>query len=119
VEAPSRDDGVPGEIGRLGYYLDDRRHVLCRSFVPYDRMRVRRLKDQCHTVLEGVVRCRFSYFGPNEEDGAVQWAPRWRTPQPPWAMKAELTVEEQGRQVSQSLLISLGDHAVEDGSSNE
>ncbi len=85
------DDG-PEELGRLGYFLDERRRVLCRSFTPYRQMRRVRGTDRCHAVLEGVTRVRFSYFGRDETGGTESWSSRWESDQPPVAVKMELTV---------------------------
>ena len=82
-----------GELGQLGYYLDDRRHRLCRSFVPYRRMKRDRLRDACQVMLEDVTRVRFSYLGADPERGSTHWGSRWEQPAAPLALKAEITME--------------------------
>lgn len=102
------DDESPPELGRLGYFLDERSHVLCRSFVPYRRLKRVRLTDRCQAVLEDVTRLRLSYFGSPEGEEAVDWSGRWASPQAPLAVKVDLTVQQRGqRGASQSAVISL------------
>ena len=60
------DQEGPKELGRLGYYHDHRSKTLCRTFVPYRRMKRVRLKDECEVVLDDVTRIRLRYFGPSE-----------------------------------------------------
>jgi len=102
------DDEGPPELGRLGYFLDERSQIFCRSFVPYRLMKRVRLTDQCQPVLEGVTRLRFSYFGSLEEDGAADWSNRWTASRAPLAIKVDLTVQQRGRlPTQQSTVISL------------
>ena len=103
-----QDDGLP-ELARVGYFLDQRSHVLCRSFVPYRRARRVRLSDRCEPVLEDVSHLRFSYFGAPEEGDAADWLGRWEAPQAPMAVKIDLVLRRPGRQpTSHSTVISLG-----------
>jgi hypothetical protein len=90
---------TPREIGRLGYYLDGHRHLLCRSFVPYRLMRRVRLRDHCDVVLEDVQRVRFEYFGsPSGVDADESaWSTRWESPDPPLAVKTSLVIQEPGQ----------------------
>jgi hypothetical protein len=108
VEAASgRQDGV-AELGQLGYFLDERAHRLCRSFIPYRMLRTQELTDRCHGVLEGVRRVRFSYYGKDPASGEPGWAQRWEAAQQPMALKAELTVETaSGQPTNQTLVIAL------------
>ncbi len=85
-------DGL-AEIGRAGFFLDERQHLLCRSFVPYRRIREVRVTDHCHPILEGVTRLRFEYFG-RQADGTVRWADQWDATSPPLAVKWDLTLQE-------------------------
>lgn len=102
------DDEGPPELGRLGYFLDERSQIFCRSFVPYRLMKRVRLTDRCQAVLEGVTRLRFSYFGSSEGEEAVGWAGSWTSPQAPLAVKVDLTVRRRGQPLaSQSAVISL------------
>ncbi len=94
VESPEREPEAPGAVGRVGYFLDERRHVLCRSSTPYPMVRGQRVTDRCQAVLEGVNRLRFSYFGPAQGRGTVTWAGRWESPGSPMAVKAEVTVQD-------------------------
>ncbi len=87
------------ELGQLGYFFDSYHHTLCRSFVPYRFSRRRWLKDACEPVLERVERLRFSYFGPAAGSGAVEWSQGWEQPQPPIAVRVELTRQDGQRDV--------------------
>ena len=83
----------PKQIGQLGFFHDQRRRRLCRSFVPYRLMGGQRLRDQCQSMLDGVTRARFSFFGV-EESGQAEWSGDWSVKERgPWALKAELTLE--------------------------
>ena len=97
AERAAVDVPMPQEIGRLGYFLDERRHVLCRSFVPYRLMRGERLTDRCQAVLEDVARVRFGYFGTQEKGGEPEWSGHWDVEGEPLAVKLELVVQS-GRQ---------------------
>ena len=83
---------APAEMGRLGYYLDERQGRVCRSFVPYRQAKRFRLADRCEAVLEHVRRVRFSYYGSQDEQGP-QWSTRWRAAAPPSAMKIEYAMQ--------------------------
>ena len=102
------DDEGPPELGRLGYFLDERSQIVCRSFVPYRLMKQVRLTDRCQAVLEDVTRLRFSYFGSPEGEDAVGWSGRWASPHSPLAVKVDLTVQRGSQSLaSQSAVISL------------
>ena len=90
----------PAEIGRVGYFLDEPRHLLCRSFTPYRRMRQERVTDQCHPALEGVTWVRFSYVGTDAQGGSTGWSESWRSALPPMAIKAEVAVAGSGQQAT-------------------
>ena len=108
VERADRDSTQPDEIGRLGYFLDERHHLLCRSFVPYRLVRRERLTDRCQAVLEDVTRIRFSYFGADEERGTTEWVEHWHATEPPLAVKCTLTIHRPHQEpVPQTLLVSL------------
>lgn len=87
-------DGSPlPEMGRLGYFLDEPRRRLCRSFVPYRLMRTRDLTDRCQPVLEDVTRARFSYRGSSTDTQPSDWSEHWDALLPPRAVKIALTVQ--------------------------
>jgi len=112
VDASPVRDEVVAELGQFGYFLDERAHRLCRSFIPYRLLRAQRMTDRCHSVLEGVRRVRFSYFGSDPASGTLGWTGRWEADEPPMALKAELTVEASGRQpMTHTFVIAL----VQDG----
>ena len=104
---PDSEDSAA--LGRLGYVLDERRHLLCRSFAPYPLARSRRVSDQCHSVLEGVERVRFSYFGASVEGGTAGWSGRWRAGELPAAVKVEVSIKTGGEPASShSWIVYLG-----------
>ena len=108
VDRVSPHEETPAEIGHLGYFLDEHRHLLCRSFVPYRLMGEHRLTDQCQPVLEGVMRARFSYFGTGDK-GETGWSSSWESKRLPLAVKAELTSQEPGlAATTHSFIIYLG-----------
>ena len=90
------------ELGRLGYYLDERQHLLCRSFVPYRQIKRVDLKDRCQPVLEDVTRLRFRFLG---QGG---WAERWEALQPPQVVKIDVAREvRRGEPLSESFVVYL------------
>ena len=97
----------PAELGRLGVFLDERRGVLCRSFVPYRVARRARLTDRCQVMLEGVRRVRFRYFGTDQGRGTTDWFERWGSADPPAAVTCEITVEEHRQRIPYTLLVYL------------
>lgn len=94
------EEGDPAVLGRLGFFLDRREHLLCRSFVPYPRVKSQRLTDHCQIVLEGVRRVRFRFFGRDDASGAVGWHDRWEAADPPMAVQADVTVGADGDEES-------------------
>ena len=50
-----KDTEGPRELGRLGYYVDQRNHLLCRSFMPYRSMKRSRLLG---SLMPGMRRSR-------------------------------------------------------------
>ena len=100
VDRPSVPPNALPELGRLGYYLNERDHVLCRSFVPYPMAPRLRLKDRCQPVLEDVAKLRLRYFGHDEEGGAIDWSSHWRATHPPLAVQVELTLQAGGTRAS-------------------
>ena len=108
VERVSPGEEGPPEIGRLGYFLDEHRQLLCRSFVPYRLMKRYRLTERCQPVLEGVTRVRFSYYGTEEESGTLDWHDRWKSTTPPIAVKSEFLLRTNDRQTTpHSFVIAL------------
>ena len=102
------DPEAPLAMGRLGYFLRERDHVLCRSFTPYPRVRTRSLTDACEPVLERVARVRFSYFGKNPETKTQEWSEHWRGgTRAPSAMKVELAIQEGGRDPATRLWVVI------------
>ena len=100
--------GGPEELGRVGYFLDERRHVLCRSFVPYRLANRQRLRDRCHVVLEDATRIRVSYFGTGEESGQTGWVEHWHSTTLPMALKGEVVTQPPHRAaISQAFLVSV------------
>ena len=96
------------EIGSLGYFLNERDHRLCRSFIPYRLMKRERLTDHCETVLEDVTQVRFDYFGKDAASGEVDWRNSWESEMPPMAVKAEMVIQPARRQAaSRSFVVYL------------
>lgn len=101
VSRDARTPRAPREIGRHGYYIDDRRNLLCRSFAPYRLTREVRLKDRCEVALEHVQRLRFEYFGASGQTGEAVWTQSWDAATPPIAVKVSLVLQD-GREPSTS-----------------
>ena len=102
------DPGGLQEIGQLGYFLDERAHVLCRSFIPYRLSRRLRPRDRCQVTLQDVQRLRFEYFGAGDKTREAGWSEHWESPDPPAAVKASIVIQEKGRQpASHSLVVYL------------
>ena len=100
VDRPSLQLNALPELGRLGYYVDERHHLLCRSFVPYPLAGHLRLTDRCHATLEDVAQVRFSYFGIDEESKATGWFSHWRAVRSPVAVKIELSLQSDRRRAN-------------------
>ena len=106
----------PRELGRLGYFLDTRHHLLCRAFVPYRLGRRVRPTDRCHPALEDVQRVRFDYLGANKE-GDLRWFEHWDDPEPPVAIKASVEVKAEGRSsATHTFVVYLGAPPSDDAS---
>ena len=106
VEPDRMEETSLSELGRLGYFFNERSHVVCRAFTPYRQLRRVRLTDQCRAILEGVTRVRFSYFGLDEERGTTGWSQQWRSARAPMAVKAEVALTEaHGRTTTQMFVI--------------
>ena len=115
VEDAEPGDERPAELGRRGYFLDERHHRLCRAFTPYPQVEHERLRDRCQTVMEDVTRVRFSYFGKDPDSGAVQWLERWDAPRPPLAVQAELTMQTAGgAPVSRPIFVTIPGASLDD-----
>ena len=103
------------ELGRLGYFLDERQHRLCRSFVPYRLMRRDRLTDHCHAMLDDVTRMRWSYYGKNDERATTGWCEHWRSSEPPLAVKCTLTLQLPHHDaIPHTLMVSLASASAQD-----
>jgi prepilin-type N-terminal cleavage/methylation domain-containing protein len=110
VDREDRDAESQEEIGRVGYFLQGRSHLLCRSFVPYRLMRGTRLTERCQPVLEGVTHVRFRYLGAPSGPGAGGWVGRWDADEPPLAVRIELSVQAGKREESHhAAVVSLAD----------
>lgn len=96
------------EIGRLGYFLDERRHLLCRSFAPYRLMKSVRLTDRCHTLLERVERIRCRYFKIDAGSGQTGWMEKWKSEDAPAAVACEATLSSTPKPTTHSLVVYLG-----------
>jgi len=75
------------ELGQLGYHVNGRHHTLCRTFVPYRRLRRARMRDQCHAVLGEIQKIRAAYFN------GAGWQERWEEEELPLAVKLAVTSE--------------------------
>lgn len=108
VEPDASEADAPPELGRLGYFLDPRRQILCRSFVPYRLVKRVRLRDRCQAVLEGVTQVRFAFFGPDPERSETRWVERWRSPDLPTGIRIDLSVRGgKTAGITHSFLVSL------------
>ena len=105
------EDGVEAEeIGQRGYYVDRWRRTLCRSQQPYRRLRHARLTDACSPMLSGVDGIRMSYYGRDSDRGTAGWTSSWSSPEPPLAVKVEVTAQDGAaprRGEAQALLVHL------------
>ena len=100
-------DGVEAdEIGQRGYFFDSARRRLCQSAQPYRRLRHDRLTDACSPVLTDVERVRMSYYGVDPDSGVNGWSGSWSGPEPPLAVKIEVTPEARDAE-TQTLLVQL------------
>ena len=113
------DPGDPQEIGQFGYFLDEYKHVLCRSFIPYRLARRMRLRDRCQVALQDVQRVRFEYFGAAKETQEASWSESWESPDPPVAVKISVTIQGERRQPSTHTLLVYLDHRLKPKTADE
>jgi hypothetical protein len=110
VSADRERAPAASHLGRRGYFLDDRHHVLCRSFALFREAGDVGVKERCEVVLEDVQRVRFEYYGLKGGGGTAEagWSQSWEEPHAPDAVKISVTVQD-GRQAagSYATVISL------------
>lgn len=82
------------EVGRVGFFLDEGRHRLCKSQQPYRGLRSQLLKESCRPLIEGIDRLRFSYYVLDSSTGQYDWTGSWTADQPPLAVKIEVGYRE-------------------------
>ena len=92
--APSAQEAGARELGRAGFFFNDRQGMMCRSRVPYRQMRSTRLRDMCQELTDGLGRVRFEYFGAETAGGDPRWVTSWKQPTPPLAVKVELSYRD-------------------------
>ena len=109
VEQLQEDGSTLREVGRIGFFLDENRHLLCRSKQPYRLLHNRSLRETGTPVAMGVERLRFHYYGPDLTTGGYSWVGSWSGEDPPLAVKIELGVREEtkGKKGAYSLVIDL------------
>ena len=108
AETAAPGSGDPAEIGRLAYFLDERRHLLCRSFVPYRLAGHIYPRDRCQAVLRDVRRLRFEYFGEPEPGHGAGWSQHWDAAALPLAVKVSAELQEAGqRTAARSFVVYL------------
>jgi hypothetical protein len=107
------------ELGRLGYFLDARQHLLCRSFVPYRQARSVRLRDRCQPLLEDVSRIRLRYYGIDPDRGEGRWTSRWEFEAPPLAVRLSAWTGRAGGEAQHTLLVSLTGSPIPDEEADE
>lgn len=107
--APYGDPSAQPELGQLGYYVDLRRGLLCRSFIPYRLMQRMRLRDRCEVVLETVQKARFDYYGDEAGSGDASWGTSWDAAAArPSVLKLTTTVEAgRGQSAVRTLMVAL------------
>ena len=101
------------EIGALSFFLDGRKQLLCRSFVPYRLMRHVDMKDRCQVILDGVQRVRFEYFGAAKETKEASWSSRWDATEPPTMVKASVTIGPKGHPAADHTFLVYLPHALQ------
>jgi type II secretory pathway component PulJ len=104
----SREPGAaqaPREIGRHGYYLDEQRDLLCRSFAPYRLSREVRLKDRCEVVLEHVQRFDVEYFGAPSQTAEAAWSEDWEADTLPAAVKVSVVLRAEAQPASSHAMV--------------
>ncbi len=99
---------IDEELGRVGYYFDWGRRMLCRSQTPYRLIRKIRLRDACSPVLSDIERVQFSYYGFDAKTKNGGWHSEWTADELPLAVKLEVSARDAAkRPTSQSLVIRL------------
>ena len=97
------------ELGAVSYFLDSATHVLCRSRIPYRRLRQAGDRPACAPVLQEVTRLRFSYYVAESEGTAHRWVEHWSSPEPPLAVKMQISYDDAStaRSAVQTLVVAL------------
>jgi len=83
---------APDGMGRISYTFDARRNVLCRSFVPLQRIS-RSRDERCQVLLEGVERARMEYLDYADGDDKPRWRSNWEDAGFPLAVKATISLK--------------------------
>jgi hypothetical protein len=105
---PTADGEEPvEELGRLGYFFDARRQLLCRSFASYRELRSVRLRERCQPLLEDVNRVRVRYFGIDPDRGEGRWTSHWELDTLPLAVRLSAWLGRAGRDTEHTVLVSL------------
>lgn len=97
------------ELGAVSYFLDSAQHVLCRSQVPYRRLRQAGDREACAPVLQEVTRLTFSYYVAESDGAAHHWTEHWSSPEPPLAVKMQISYHDASipHPVVQTLMVTL------------
>ncbi len=105
----AQDGSVIREVGRLGYYLNEREGLLCRSKVPYRLLRSSSLRDSGSMLVSGVERLRFSYYALDPVTGRYEWKQACSEVTPPLAVKIEVGYRLAPKKplITQSLVVYL------------
>ena len=96
------------ELGRVGYYADFRRRLLCRSSVPFREVERHRLRERCSPVLTNVRRVRLQYYGLDPDRGGADWFSSWERAPLPVAVRLDVDQEDDaGGRTTHSLIVQL------------
>ena len=96
------------ELGRIGYYADLHRRLLCRSSVPFRDAERHRVRESCSPVLADVRRVRLRYYGTDPDRGGADWYGSWEFPRLPLAVQLDVQQEDAaGRRTTHSLIVRL------------
>ena len=100
-----KDGTMVKELGRLGYFHDGGKKLLCRSIQPYRVIRSKSLRDSCQPVASGIERIRFSYYKQDPVTGGYEWTSSFSAPDPPVAVKIEVGYRGESKEMKSRVLV--------------
>jgi len=94
VRAETEEESELREPGRLAYFFDKRKGLLCKSSTPYRTLRQTRPEDQCVVLAENVDKVSLKYYHYDAEQKSFGWSGTWRDQEPPLSVAVEVVYHD-------------------------